>query len=136
MEETRTRSVRMAKADKDDLKAVLDFLNCSEMVLEAPRYSMYSAEDNWKDLDDDDPDKQLILKIRKNEARETGCSEEDVDDRIVMYAFLKRKFRLASCAWRRVYFAADLLIDNVCDPTEDCLAFYPGFNLNHVEPEQ
>lgn len=38
--------------------------------------------------------------------------------------------------WRRVLMAADVLIDNVCDPTEDVLGYHPSFHQLHVAPEQ
>lgn len=38
--------------------------------------------------------------------------------------------------WRRVVWAADLLIELCCDPTEDVLAKSPYFQEMHVAPEQ
>lgn len=124
--------MRVAKADKEDFDAVLGFMNAAEMSLERAKFSFLSPEDNWEDLDDEDEDKQLILKIRK-ELQEDESDE--IDNRVLMYEFLVRKFRSASSAWRRVYWAADILIDNVCDPTEDCLAYHPGIEIQHVSPE-
>jgi hypothetical protein len=127
--------MKMAKADKEDFKALRDFLNACDNVLEREKWSLRSPEENWKGWDEDDEDRKLIERIRYNESRESGRDEEDIDPRILMYEFLQYKFKNAY-GWQRVYWAADILIDNVCDPTEDCLAFYPGFNLNHVEAEQ
>lgn len=124
--------MKVAKADREDLDAVRAFMNAAEMSLERAKYSVLAPEDNWEDLDDEDEDKQLILKI-KRELQEDESDE--VDNRVLMYEFLVRKFQAASTSWRRVFWAADILIDNCCDPTEDCLAYYPGIEIKHVSPE-
>lgn len=123
--------MRMAKASKEDFNSVHAFMNACELCLEKEKFSFQAPEDNWEDLDDEDEDKQLILRIKKELEEDEG----EVDNRILMYEFLVRKFRQASCDWRRVYWAADILIDNVCDPTESHLAFYPGYDLQHVAAE-
>lgn len=38
--------------------------------------------------------------------------------------------------WRRVIMAAEVLIDNCCDPTEETLQFSPYLEEFHVAPEQ
>jgi hypothetical protein len=128
--------MKVAKADNEDLETTSEFLNACELVLESGRFSLSSAEDNWEDMDDEDEDKELIIRIRRGVAEEEGISEGDVDNRILMYEFLKKKFKKASCNWRRVYYAAEILIENVCDPTESHLAFHPSFETFHVMPEQ
>lgn len=128
--------MRIAKADKEDIDTTRNFLHACESFWDSrQRYSLRSSEDDWETWDDDDPDKRLILKIRKQLAYEMSCDENDVDNRIVIYEFLKAKYQQCDCNWGRVVMAADVLIDNVCDPMESDLAFYPGFELRHVENE-
>ena len=129
--------MNVAKADRDDLKATLDFLHAAELALDEEKYSICSPYEKWqRNLNDEDPDKKMILGIRKRIAEEEGKKEKNVDERIVMYEFLQRKFAHVSCGnWYRVYLAADLLIEQACDPTEDHLAFYPGMECFHVAPE-
>jgi hypothetical protein len=124
----------MAKADRNDLQTTLDFFNACELALESGKWSLRCPEDKWEDLDEDDEDRILIKKIKKSLVEEQGT--EYIDSRILMYEFLKEKFAAASCNWRRVVWGADILIENVCDPMEDHLAFFPGFELFHVAPEQ
>lgn len=38
--------------------------------------------------------------------------------------------------WRRVVWAADILIEDCCDPTESHLAYSPYLEQRHVAPEQ
>lgn len=127
--------MKYAKADKDDLETTLQFLHAAELALDRDKFSFQSPEDNWEDLDDEDEDKILILKLRKGIAEDDGISKKSVDNRILMYEFLREKFSRCNCNWRRVHYAADALIDFCCDPTEDHLAMYPGFELFHVSTE-
>lgn len=128
--------MKIAKASKEDLAAVQDFLLACELSLDRGKFSLFASEDQWLELDDDDDDKKRILKIRKGIAEDEGCEPEEVDNRILMFEWLKSKFYHASCSWRRVHIAADVLIDNCTDPTEDVLAWYPGVVVEHVEREQ
>lgn len=125
--------MKMTKADQNDLQSTKDFMNACELALESGKFSLSCPEDNWEDLDEEDEDRILIERIKRNLEEEEGGS---VDNRILMYEFLKKKFATASCNWRRVLWGADMLIENVCDPMEDHLAFFPGFELFHVAPEQ
>lgn len=129
--------MKVAKASKEDIDTTRSFLRACESFWDSrTRYCLRSSEEDWNTWDDDDPDKILLLKIRKSVASETGCDEDDVDNRIMIYEFLKAKYQVCDCDWARVVMAADVLIDNVCDPMESHLAFYPGFDLKHVENEQ
>jgi hypothetical protein len=47
-----------------------------------------------------------------------------------------RNSRTFPHGWRRVVWAADLLIEQCCDSTEDHLAISPYFQELHVAPEQ
>lgn len=133
---SKTHTLTVAKADKNDKQTTLDFLQAAELALDIERYSMSSPEDKWqRNLDEDDPDRKMIEGIIKRVAHDDRINLRDVDMRIIMYEFLQRKFAHASCNWRRVVWAADLLIEQACDPTEDYLAFYPGMECFHVAPE-
>lgn len=123
--------MKMAKADKEDIQSTNDFFNHCELALETSKFSLACPEDNWTDLDDEDEDKIQILKIKKRLEEEEGS----VDNRVLMYEFLVEKFKTVSCNWRRVVWGADSLIETVCDPQLDHLAFYPGYELFHVAPE-
>lgn len=125
--------MKVAKASKKDIESTLHFLLSAEMALDRDKFSFGCAEDNWEDLDDEDEDKILILKIKKSLIENEGSH---IDNRVLMFEFLRKKFAKCNTSWRRVHLAADCLIKFACDPTEDHLAFYPGFELFHVAPEQ
>lgn len=132
-----TVGLRVAKADEEDIKSTREFLQACELFWDSrPAYSFVSKEDQWLSWENDDPEKMELLKIRKRISEEDGVDEEDVDNRLVLFEFIKRRYKKADSSWGRVIMAADCLIDNCCDPMQSHLAFYPGFVLFHVVPEQ
>ena len=128
--------MKVARADANDLQTTLDFLKVCEENLESGKFSFNNAFDNWEDLDDEDEDKIAILKLQKVLAEEEGVEVEELDNRILLYEWLSRKFKACSCNWRRVYWAADILLGCATDPTERCLEWAPGIEQLHVAPEQ
>ena len=52
---------------------------------------------------------------------------DGVDNRLILYEFIKRKWRKASyCgSFGRIVMDAEVLIDNACDPNLDYLEFKP-----------
>jgi hypothetical protein len=129
--------MNVAKASQQDIEKTTHFLRACELFWDnRPNYSMRTEEREWMTLDDDDPEKLLILDIRQQLAKNENVEPELVDHRILAYEYLRSKYKSADARWKRVIMAADILIDNCCDPTEGHLAFYPGIELFHVAPEQ
>ena len=127
----------VAKATDKDIELTREFLNACEALWDIRnRYSLRPSEKEWLSWDEEEPDYKECVRIRKDVAMEEGLSEREVDNRLVIYEFIMRKYKNAGCHWGRVIMAADMLIDNVCDPTESHLEFYPGFECFHVAPEQ
>lgn len=129
--------LRVAKASEEDIELTRDFLRLCEAFWDnRASFSFRELASDWDRWDDEDEDKMELIQIRKNIAEEEGLSESDVDNRLIVYEFLKRHYKKADSSWGRVIMAADVLIDNCCDPTEGHLAFYPAFEMFHVAPEQ
>lgn len=129
--------LRVAKASEKDIELTRDFLRMCEAFWDNRNvFSLRDLESDWENWDDDDEDKKLLLKIRQDLCDEEGKNLRDLDRRLVVYEFLKHKYKKADNRWGRVVMAADVLIDNVCDPTEGHLAFFPAFEMFHVAPEQ
>lgn len=123
----------MHKMEPDEIQAAHDFANAAEIMLERGKFSMESAYENWHSFDDDDKDKIEILALRKRLAKEEDTDEEDIDERILAYEYLRRKY---SYRTKVAIMTAEILIDNACDPTKSYLDFHPSYYQNHVEPEQ
>ena len=117
--------ISIAKATEKDFAAVNNLLSPMEELFN----SHWSNEDDWTDWDDDDEDKQELLSIRKEVARYERCDEDEVDNRLVIYEFIKRRMQACACSeWRRVVIAAECLIDTFCDPNDDSLSWRPDLD--------
>jgi hypothetical protein len=124
--------MKVAKPTPDIIEAVNQFISVAQDLLEHQVFASCSPEESWKEWDECD-DKKVCLRIRKNIAQEEGISENDVDDRIVAYEFLKKKYtpRLS-----HVNMVCSVLLDACCNPTEDVLEWRPDIYFQHVAPEQ
>ena len=117
-----THQITIAKASKNDFEKVYNLLSPMEELFN----NRWSNEESWTEWDDDNEDKLELLAIRKEIAEEEYCDEDEVDNRLVLYEFIKRRMRLCGCSnWQRVVTAAECLIDTFCDPQESCLAWRP-----------
>lgn len=117
--------MKMAKADEQEFDKVMSFIQVMDELFMS---RFFSNEDDWRDWDDDNEEKKLLLEIEK-EIRETDGELWDgsVDNRLVLYEFIKRRWRQANyCgSFDRIVMDASVLIDNVCDPDLDYLEYKP-----------
>jgi hypothetical protein len=125
--------MRIAAPTKEIYKEAGEFTNALEIALERDRYSPKEPEDNWLDLDDDDTDKIWLLKTQKRLACEEGCEPNEVDNRILMYAYLRHKY---FNRFGHIILACEAMQDACADPSKDYLDFAPGTVFLHVENEQ
>lgn len=113
----------VAKATEEEFDRVYGFLHPMEALFDGRGF--FSNEEDWRDWDDDDEDKQLLLNIEKELQDEEGDS---VDNRLILYEFMKKKFLKANFSGSigRILFDCQTLIDNCCDPDLDYLEFKPS----------
>ena len=117
--------MKVAKADKEEFDNVYDFINIMDELFDS-RWA-FSQEENWKEWDEDDPNKQLIDKIAKEVEHEFGdCYYLN---NLILFEFIKRKWKETNyCgSFQRIVTDAECLIDNVCDPDLDYLEFKPEY---------
>ena len=118
--------MKVAKADKDDFERVWNFFIPVEALFDN-RHGCYHDED-WRDWDDDDEDKKELLEIENQLREEEG---EDiwgrVDNRLVLFEFIKRRFQAAEYCGGigRILTDAETLIESVCDPDLDYIEYRP-----------
>lgn len=112
--------MKVAKATSDEFDKVYNFINIMDSLFDN-KYWLDSEED-WRNWDDEDEDKKLLLEIEK-ELKSYG----DEDNRLILYEFIKKKWRETnySGSFQRIVTDADVLIDNVCDPNVSYLEFKP-----------
>ena len=92
------KGVSLARPSKDDFDCIYSFFS----VLDALYASPWSFSDEWVSWDDDDPDKQELLRLRRMLAVEECCDEADVDSRLVFEAFVRSRISGMCGAWGRV----------------------------------
>ena len=122
----------VAKATEEEFDRVYAFLHPMEALFD--RRGFFSNEEDWRDWDDDDEDKKLLLRIEKDLiAGGDGDCNDDVDNRLILYEFMKQKFLQANYSGSigRILFDCRTLIDNCCDPDLDYLEFKPS--IMHAE---
>lgn len=87
----------MAKANPEEFERTMKFVNIMEALFESNPYSLMESETSWREWDDDDEDKQLLLEIEKEVAEEYGTSwDGKPDSRLVLFEFIKRKWKEAN----------------------------------------
>lgn len=125
--------MRLHKLDKEDFVKIKIFIDALNLMLEKDKFSLTASQDNWKYLDDEDPDKIEILALIKQIKRNDDMDDDDeLDPRILAFEYLKKKYKNL---WL-VNLTADILIDNCCDPQKTYLDYCPQLCELHVAPEQ
>jgi hypothetical protein len=94
-------AVKMAKADKDDIDKLIAFFQFIDEYFE---HGTHTPQDS--DVSTELTDESFIEQLRKLWGQRFGPAGVD-------------------CAWSRVVFGCDILIDNCCDPNADTLEWKP-----------
>lgn len=133
--------LKMAKANPEEFERTMKFVNIMEALFESNPYSLMESETSWREWDDDDEDKQLLLEIEKEVLEEDGdCWDGRPDNRLVLFEFIKRKWKESnySGSFGRIIMDAEVLIDNACDPDLDYLEWKPEIKeaLEKYEKEE
>jgi len=117
--------MKVAKASTDEFDKVYNFINVMDSLFDNRFY--LTPEEEWREWDDDDEDKKLLLKIEEELKETDGGIWGDVDNRLVLFEFIKRKWKTANyCgSFQRIVTDAEVLIDNACDEELDYLEFKP-----------
>lgn len=129
-------SLKCAKPDEGDFEVMHKLLILENLF--DNRFWRDNSED-WRDWDDDDEDKQELLDCEKDVRQYEGLdSNDEVDNRLILYEYVKRMFNNSS-AFRRVEMAAQMAIDNCFDPDKDYIDWKPeiqnaiNYRANHEE---
>lgn len=115
--------VKVAKAEKEEFDRVFSFINVMDTLFDDRPF--FDREEEWRDWPDDDPDKKLLLECEKKVKEEDGESIWGPDNRLILYEFIKRKWRSANWggSFGRIVFDAQVMIKNTCDPDLDYLEY-------------
>lgn len=123
----KNKGLRVAKATEDEFERVRSFLFPMEALFDSRGF--FSNEEGWRDWDDDDEDKKMLLKIEKELIADGESLWDDhPDNRLILFEYMKRKFLEANYSGSigRILLDCEVLIRNVCDPKLDYLEFKPS----------
>jgi len=116
--------MRLAKATGKDIEKTKDFLQFMERLFDSRQFR--NCEGDWESQFGKETDEYKMFKsIQKDLSFEEGCEPEKVDDRLVVYEAIVRMYKRCDLHWNRVVWAADILIDNCCDPCKNYLDWHP-----------
>lgn len=136
--------LKMAKADPEEFDKVMDFVNIMDDFFDN---KFFSTEEDWREWDDDNEDKKILLEIEKElieDGEGTSVWDDHPDNRLILYEFIKRKWRSVnySGSFQRIVMDAQVMIENACDPDLDYLEYKPEiqkaieeYNERHGETE-
>lgn len=136
--------LKMAKADPEEFDKVMDFVNIMDDFFDN---KFFSTEEEWREWDDDNEDKKMLLEIEKElieDGEGTSVWDDHPDNRLILYEFIKRKWRSVnySGSFQRIVMDAQVMIENACDPDLDYLEYKPEiqkaleeYNERHGETE-
>ena len=113
--------MKIAKASKNDIETTNRFLSVIDNLFDSRDWRQVN---DWREWDDSDPDKKRLLQIEKDITAD-WCYNEDTLNNLILFQFIKEKFRECEFNWRRVVWASDALIATVCDPNKDYLDWHP-----------
>lgn len=106
--------MKMAKATKDDIQKTIEFFRFIEEFMEYGTHTPENEETEEESIDL--TDEQFVERLRKlwgGRFRPVGVD----------------------CAWSRVVFGCDMLINNACDPDADTLELRPDWAKLIAEPD-
>jgi hypothetical protein len=103
--------MKMAKASKDDIEKMVHFMQFIEEFME---YGTYTADEESESLEID---------------------LEAFHEKLRVHWGGRFRHHGVDCAWGRVVFGCQVLIDNLCDPAADVLEVKPEINAA-LEREQ
>ena len=136
--------LKMAKADPEEFDKVMGFVNIMDDLFDD---KFFSTEEDWREWDDDNEDKKLLLEIEKELVEDgdgTSVWDDHPDNRLILYEFIKRKWRSVNYfgSFQRIVMDAQVMIENACDPDLDYLEYKPEiqkaieeYNERHRETE-
>lgn len=106
--------MKMAKATKDDIQKTIEFFRFIEEFMEYGTHTPENEETEEESIDL--TDEEFVERLRKlwgGRFRPVGVD----------------------CAWSRVVFGCDMLINNACDPDADTLELRPDWAKLIAEPD-
>lgn len=121
--------MKVAKPSERDFDATYQFLRILENLTRSGWCSSNSVND-WTDWDKDDED-YILLNSFKNELLDDEfhlLDEDDVDNRFVLWEYIKYFFNKYPSALGRIIMCADMAMENAFDKNSSTIEWNPKLN--------
>ncbi len=113
-------ALKVAAPNTEDFDAVYQFNRIMDALTDN-RMWRAADESDWKDWDEDEKDYKLLKDIEKEVCSSEDETPEDVDQRIVLWEYVKWFFNNHPSALSRVLMCADTAMENAFDKESDTL---------------
>lgn len=113
--ETIYMPMKVAKPSEEDFNACYQFLRIMEGLSDK-----YTDPSDWKEHWDEDDEDYILIKEMEQQAKWDECldDDDDIDQRLVMWEYVKHFFNHYPSAFARVLICANIAMDNCFDNTD------------------
>ena len=114
--------IKIASPSTEDFDSSIQFMRILEALTDNRAYCCSSVED-WKNWDPNDDDYKILKKIEDSLIGEYGEfeDEDEVDQRIVLWEYVKHFFNYNPSSLARVITCASVAMDNAFDPDKNTI---------------
>lgn len=113
-------SLKAAAPSTEDFDSVYQFNRIMNSLTD-DRMWRSADESDWKDWDENDEDYKLLKSIEKNVCWSEDVSSEEIDQRLVLWAYVKWFFNNHPSALGRILMCADMAMENAFNKESDTI---------------
>ena len=115
-------TIRVARFSEHDYEVTNRFLSLMENLFDSRRGIFRQS---WEEWPEDNEDGQLLRECRSDLAAEMRVEENEVDEDLISFRAIRRRYLECDLSWHRVLMAALILEASVCDPARNTLEYHP-----------
>ena len=121
------QTMKIAKPSQKDIELCYQFARIFEALMDR-----WADIEDWKSWPEDTADRQLLEDIRKEYIQDEGYidPDPDIDEREVLWKYLRQFFNDNSSALFKVIMCADAAMENCFDNTDNTTAIEYNEKIN------
>lgn len=127
--------MKVARVSKEEIESVFEFVSVVELFFEKDKFSVFNSLNRWKELDDEDEQKQTILEIQQAIANEQEIEPEDVNEYELAARVIEHYFNNVR-SLRHLVFSFTVLDSNCTNPAANCYEFSPYIQFLPTDGDQ
>lgn len=135
-------NLSVAKPSEKDMDECYRFLRIMESLTDDRLFHSSSASD-WKEWNKEDEDYELLNYCRNQLIQDGEDDEDELDDRLVLWEYVKWFFNRCPSSFARVLMCAQMALDNAFDEKSNTIEWKPEiakameeYNEKHTEQKQ